>query len=321
MAIVQYVLVFIVAARRRLPDAGRSAARRIGCDRGDSARRVAGRHLGLLALSRLLSAAAAMLAAVLGFSARSFDLVGRVSGGTTFASAAIAPVRRRGRPILLCRTRSVRPRSSASRSVRRQSSKNRGPSSRGDTPTIPAREPRSHRRGLRYREQARPGGGMRAGRLRGDHRERFIAARHRGFRADGLTSIPPAAKASSRSLVSRKPTSTRGEGDAQSDGVDPVVFGRESRQQIAMCCGSASVHAGVSSGTMIMAPLKNNGQRSLLATGEPVELARRFCIANRFYGSRILIGPAHLRAGQQDLRGAADRFPERREFARAARNL
>jgi len=29
----------------------------------------------------------------------------------------------------------------------------------------------------------------------------------------------------------------------------------------------------------------------LLTTGEPVELARRFCIANRFYGSRILIGP------------------------------
>ena len=54
---------------------------------------------------------------------------------------------------------------------------------------------------------------------------------------------------------------------------------------------SAGVHAGVSSGTMIMAPVKNNGQRSLLATGEPVELARRFCIANRFYGSRVLLGP------------------------------
>ena len=40
-----------------------------------------------------------------------------------------------------------------------------------------------------------------------------------------------------------------------------------------------------------MAPVKNNGQRSLLATGEPVELARRFCIANRFYGSRVLLGP------------------------------
>ncbi|PZR73118.1 MAG: hypothetical protein DLM73_11400 [Chthoniobacterales bacterium] len=54
---------------------------------------------------------------------------------------------------------------------------------------------------------------------------------------------------------------------------------------------NTGVHAGVSSGTMIMASLRNNGQRNLLATGEPVELARRFCIANRFYGSRVLLGP------------------------------
>ncbi len=54
---------------------------------------------------------------------------------------------------------------------------------------------------------------------------------------------------------------------------------------------TVGVHAGVSSGIMIMAPVKNNGQRSMLATGEPVELARRFCIANRFYGSRVLLGP------------------------------
>lgn len=53
----------------------------------------------------------------------------------------------------------------------------------------------------------------------------------------------------------------------------------------------AGVHCGVSSGTMIMAPMKNNGQRNMLVAGEPVELARRFCIANRFYGSRVLLGP------------------------------
>lgn len=51
------------------------------------------------------------------------------------------------------------------------------------------------------------------------------------------------------------------------------------------------IHVGVSSGIMIMAPAKNNGQHGVLATGEPVELARRFCIANRFYGSRVLLGP------------------------------
>ena len=54
---------------------------------------------------------------------------------------------------------------------------------------------------------------------------------------------------------------------------------------------SVGVNAGVSTGTMIMAPVRNNGQRILLATGEPVELARRLCIANRFYGSRVLLGP------------------------------
>jgi class 3 adenylate cyclase len=51
-----------------------------------------------------------------------------------------------------------------------------------------------------------------------------------------------------------------------------------------------NVHFGISSGTMIVAPLEENGG-GLLTTGEPVELARRFCIANRFYGSSILIGP------------------------------
>ena len=52
------------------------------------------------------------------------------------------------------------------------------------------------------------------------------------------------------------------------------------------------VHLGISSGTMTFAPFQQNGSSSaLLATGEPVELARRFCIANRFYGSRVLIGP------------------------------
>jgi class 3 adenylate cyclase len=51
------------------------------------------------------------------------------------------------------------------------------------------------------------------------------------------------------------------------------------------------VHFGISSGTMIMTPLQRPDGMQLLATGEPVELARRFCIANRFYGSRVLIGP------------------------------
>jgi class 3 adenylate cyclase len=68
-------------------------------------------------------------------------------------------------------------------------------------------------------------------------------------------------------------------------------FTNENRSSKSDALRNAGVHAGVSSGTMIMAPVKNNGQRSMLAAGEPVELARRFCIANRFYGSRVLLGP------------------------------
>lgn len=55
--------------------------------------------------------------------------------------------------------------------------------------------------------------------------------------------------------------------------------------------GKCDLHIGVSSGTLIVAPLKNGERPGLLTTGEPVELARRFCVANRFYGSHILIGP------------------------------
>lgn len=51
------------------------------------------------------------------------------------------------------------------------------------------------------------------------------------------------------------------------------------------------VHVGVSSGEAIVAPVQPDGRVELLTAGEPVELARRFCIANRFYGTRILIGP------------------------------
>jgi adenylate cyclase len=55
--------------------------------------------------------------------------------------------------------------------------------------------------------------------------------------------------------------------------------------------GKCDVHLGVSSGTLIVAPLQNGHRPGLLTTGEPMELARRFCVANRLYGSRILIGP------------------------------
>jgi len=52
---------------------------------------------------------------------------------------------------------------------------------------------------------------------------------------------------------------------------------------------AAGAHIGVSSGSVIAAPTEE--KQDIFVMGEPVELARRFCVANRFYGSRILIGP------------------------------
>ena len=54
---------------------------------------------------------------------------------------------------------------------------------------------------------------------------------------------------------------------------------------------AVTLHAGVSSGRIIVAPFMNEDRAGTFVVGEPVELARRFCIANRFYGSRVLIGP------------------------------
>jgi len=65
---------------------------------------------------------------------------------------------------------------------------------------------------------------------------------------------------------------------------------RERRQNNGEIPENCDTHVGVSSGTIIIAPLKNGERPALLATGEPLELARRFCAANRFYGSHILIG-------------------------------
>jgi class 3 adenylate cyclase len=47
--------------------------------------------------------------------------------------------------------------------------------------------------------------------------------------------------------------------------------------------------AGISSGTIIAGALQDSRRRLLLASGEPIDLARRFCALNRFYGSRALM--------------------------------
>src|SRR5437660_255427 len=71
--------------------------------------------------------------------------------------------------------------------------------------------------------------------------------------------------------------------------LDLVQHFRKQRQnngEIANC----DIHVGISSGTIIAAPLKDGRSPALLTSGEPIELARRFCAANHLYGSNILIG-------------------------------
>jgi class 3 adenylate cyclase len=48
-------------------------------------------------------------------------------------------------------------------------------------------------------------------------------------------------------------------------------------------------HAGISSGAIVAGALKDSVHPELLASGEPIELARRFCALNLRYGSTILI--------------------------------
>ena len=48
------------------------------------------------------------------------------------------------------------------------------------------------------------------------------------------------------------------------------------------------MHAGISSGAIVAGALKRVAT-ALLASGEPIELARRFCALNHRYGSTILI--------------------------------
>lgn len=52
---------------------------------------------------------------------------------------------------------------------------------------------------------------------------------------------------------------------------------------------NSDICAGVSSGAIIAGALKDSEGPLLLARGEPIELARRFCALNHFYGSNALM--------------------------------
>jgi class 3 adenylate cyclase len=71
--------------------------------------------------------------------------------------------------------------------------------------------------------------------------------------------------------------------------LDLVREFRKQQQNNGEVLANCDIHAGVSSGTIIGAPSKDTGNPALLISGEPLDLSRRFCAANRRYGSKILM--------------------------------
>ena len=68
------------------------------------------------------------------------------------------------------------------------------------------------------------------------------------------------------------------------DMIKTFCEGRERKEEI-----SGNICAGISSGVIIAGALKDSERPLLLASGEPIELARRFCALNNVYGSNALI--------------------------------
>jgi len=64
---------------------------------------------------------------------------------------------------------------------------------------------------------------------------------------------------------------------------------RDRRQENKEIFGDWEMHGGISSGAIIAGALRDSVDPALLASGEPIELARRFCALNHRYGSKILI--------------------------------
>ena len=71
--------------------------------------------------------------------------------------------------------------------------------------------------------------------------------------------------------------------------LDMIKTSHERSEDKEKVADSWDIRAGISSGTIIAGPLQESRQPLLLASGEPIDLARRFCALNRFYGSRALM--------------------------------
>ena len=76
--------------------------------------------------------------------------------------------------------------------------------------------------------------------------------------------------------------------------LDMIKHSRERGEDKEKVTSSWDIRAGISSGAMIAGALQQSERPLLLASGEPIELARRFCALNRFYGSRALMDTATL---------------------------
>ena len=74
---------------------------------------------------------------------------------------------------------------------------------------------------------------------------------------------------------------------------------RERGENNEKTAAAVDIRAGISSGAIIAGALEESRRRLLLASGEPIELARRFCALNRLYGSKALMDtPAFDRVGE-----------------------
>jgi class 3 adenylate cyclase len=74
--------------------------------------------------------------------------------------------------------------------------------------------------------------------------------------------------------------------------LDMIKNSREGNEDKEKVAASWDIRAGISSGAIIAGALQESRRPLLLASGEPIDLARRFCALNRFYGSRALMDTA-----------------------------
>jgi len=71
--------------------------------------------------------------------------------------------------------------------------------------------------------------------------------------------------------------------------LDMIKNSRERDEDKENMGASRNIRAGISSGAIVAGALQDSHRQLLLASGEPIDLARRFCALNRFYGSRALM--------------------------------